>query len=480
MMVGSLKEKTAKGLFWGGISNGIQQIFALCFGLFLARILTPGDYGIVGMLAIFTGFANSIQEGGFIAALTNKKNVTHKDYNAVFWFNIISGILLYIILFFSAPLIASFFNEPKLLWVARIVFLSILFASLSTAQGAFLFRNLMVKERAKIDIYSLVISNTAALIMALNGMAYWGIAIQSVLYLGLGAFFRWYYSPWRPSFPFSLKPLKEMFPFSIKLLLTGLLNQITLNIFSVLLGKYYSVNQVGYYSQGNKWVNMGGGLINSTLTGIAQPVFSKVITDTQRQVQVLRKIIRFAAFLSFPIMFGLALIAKEFILITVTDKWLNSVPIIQLLCIWGAFAPICELYKNIIISHGRSDIYLYSNIIFGVFQLLLLIFMLPYGILWMVGVYVCAYFIWLLSWHLLVSHLIHLSFRDILKDISPYFFVTFIVLTISYVITYNIDSLFLKIILKILMSAVLYVLILWYSNSIILKESIMFLRQLKR
>ena len=109
MMVGSLKEKTAKGLFWGGISNGIQQIFALCFGLFLARILTPGDYGIVGMLAIFTGFANSIQEGGFIAALTNKKNVTHKDYNAVFWFNIISGILLYIILFFSAPLIASFF-----------------------------------------------------------------------------------------------------------------------------------------------------------------------------------------------------------------------------------------------------------------------------------------------------------------------------------------------------------------------------------
>lgn len=120
----SLKDKTAKGLFWGGVSNGVQQILALLFGIFLSRILSPGDYGMVGMLTIFTGFANALQESGFSAALTNKLDIKHEDYNSVFWFNIVVGIGLYVILFFSAPLIAVFFDQPDLLWVSRIVFLS--------------------------------------------------------------------------------------------------------------------------------------------------------------------------------------------------------------------------------------------------------------------------------------------------------------------------------------------------------------------
>lgn len=480
MKEGSLKDKTAKGLLWGGVSNGIQQIIALCFGIFLARILSPEDYGIVGMLAIFTGFANTIQEGGFIAALTNRKDIKHEDYNSVFWFNIISGCIMYILLFFSAPLIVSFFDEPKLLWVSRIVFLSFLFGSFSTAQGAFLFRNLMVKERAKIDILSLLLSNTASLIMALNGMAYWGIAIQTALYIALGTIFRWYYSPWRPTFSFDIKPLKEMFPFSVKLLLTGLFSQITMNIFSVLLGKFYSAQQVGYYSQGNKWVNMGGGLINNTLTGIAQPVFSRVTTEKERQVQILRKIIRFTVFISFPIMFGLALIAKELILITVTEKWLQSVPIVQILCVWGGFAPICELYKSVVISHGRSDLYLFSNIIFGIFQLLLLILLLPYGILWMMITYVGAYFCWLISWHIIVYKLIGLSLKDVTKDISPYLFVTLCVLSVSYLVSSQFVDIYIQIILKIILAIILYVSILWYSNSKIFKESICFLLQLRK
>lgn len=476
----SLKEKTANGLLWGGISNGIQQIIAFCFGIFLARILSPEDYGIVGMLAIFTGFANTIQEGGFIAALTNKKDVKHEDYNSVFWFNIIAGSVLYIILFFSAPLIASFFNEPKLLWVSRIVFLSFLFGSFCTAQGAFLFRNLMVKERAKIDILSLLLSNTASLVMALNGMAYWGIAIQVALYIGFGAIFRWYYSPWRPTFSLDIKPLKEMFPFSVRLVLTGLFSQITMNVFSVLLGKFYTPQQVGYYSQGNKWVNMGGGLINSTLTGIAQPVFSRVTSDKKRQVLVLRKIIRFTVFVSFPIMFGLALIAKELILITVTNKWLESVPIVQILCVWGAFAPVCELYKSIVVSHGRSDIYLFSNIIFGILQLLLLVLMLPYGILWMMIAYVGAYFCWFISWHMIVNNLIGLSWKDLIMDISPYLFVALFVLSLSYLVSSEIENMYIQIVLKIILAVILYVAILWYSNSKIFKESLLFLLKLRK
>lgn len=471
----SLKEKTAKGLFWGGVSNGVQQVLALLCGIFLSRILSPGDYGMVGMLAVFTGIANTLQESGFSAALTNKQDITHEDYTSVFWFNIIVGIVVYVILFFAAPLIADFFEQPDLLWVSRIVFLSFLFGCFGTAQAAYLFKNLMVKERAKIDIYALLLSNTAALIMALNGMAYWGIAIQTALYIGLGTFFRWYYSPWRPTFSFTIQPLKEFFPFSVKLLLTSLFNQLSTNIFSILLGKFFTVQQVGYYTQGSKWTNMGGGLINGMITGVAQPVLAQVVEDKDRQRNVLRKMIRFTAFVAFPLMFGLALVAEEFIVITVTDKWLACVPIMQLLCVWGAFTAICELYKNMVISHGKSNIYLYANIVFGVVQILVLVATMPYGILWMVAAYVIAYFFWLFVWHCFAKQLCGIRLRDLLKDITPYLLLTALALGAGWWSASFFSSIYVRFVVKVLVAATTYLLILWQSGSVAFRESINFL-----
>lgn len=479
MVEQTLKEKTAKGLFWGGVSNGLQQLLALLFGIFLARILDAEDYGLVGLLAIFTGFAMAIQESGFISALTNRINIKHEDYNSVFWFNIVAGCIMYVILFFSAPLIADYFDKPELLWVSRIVFLSFLFGSFGIAQAAFLFKNMMVKERAKIDVLALVLSNIAALIMALKGMAYWGIAIQIVLYMGLGTLFRWYYSPWRPTLAFNIRPLKEMFPFSVKLLITGLFSQITTNIFSVLLGKYYSVKQVGFYSQGNKWMTMGGGLISGMLTGVAQPVFAQVSGEKERQVQVLRKMIRFAGFISFPVMFGLALIAHEFILLTVTAKWLPSVPILQLLCIWGAFSPICELYKSMIISMGKSDIYLWANVVFGIVQLLVLFLVLPYGIHQMVVAYVGSYLCWLFAWHCVAHRLIHIRLWDVIKDIAPYLIITFGALGCAYFIASLFENIYLQLILKMSIAIVFYVGIMWITNSVIFKECVQFVLKKK-
>lgn len=269
----SLKEKTAKGLLWGGINNGVQQLLILVFGLFLARILSPADYGVIGMLGIFTGLASTLQEGGFISALTNRPEIKHEDYNSVFWFNIFCGIILYVFLYFSAPYIAAFYEVPDLVGVSRILFLSFLFGSFGISQQAYLFKNLKVKERAQIDIYPLIISNIVALIMALNGMSYWGIAIQISLYAAINNILKWYFSPWRPTFNFSVQPIREMFPFSIKLVITNIFTQISNNIFSVLLGKFYTESQVGYFTQSNKWMTMGKGLITGMITGIAQPVF---------------------------------------------------------------------------------------------------------------------------------------------------------------------------------------------------------------
>ena len=156
----TLKEKTAKGLFWGGLSNGVQQVLNLVFGLMLARILDASDYGMVGMLAIFSAIASTIQESGFTAALTNQKEIRHEDYNAVFWFSTLTGVLFYLILFFCAPLIAQFYDKPELIGLSRIVFLSFLFGGFGIASNAYMFKMLMVKEKAKIDIISLICSGT--------------------------------------------------------------------------------------------------------------------------------------------------------------------------------------------------------------------------------------------------------------------------------------------------------------------------------
>ncbi len=181
----TLKEKTAKGLFWGGLSNGAQQVIGLVFGICLLRLLTQEDYGMVGMLTIFSAVAAALQEGGFISALNKKKEATQQDYNAVFWFSLLCSLCVYIILFLSAPLIADFFHEPVLIPLSRYVFIGFVITSLGIAPRAWLFRNLKNKEAAITSFTALLISNIVGVGMAWYGMAYWGIATQSILYVAL-------------------------------------------------------------------------------------------------------------------------------------------------------------------------------------------------------------------------------------------------------------------------------------------------------
>lgn len=353
----SLKEKTAKGLFWGGFSNGIQQLLNLLFGIFLARLLTPSDYGMVGMLAIFSLIASSIQESGFTAALVNKKEVTHNDYNAVFWFNAAISLSLYLLLFLCAPLIADFYDTPELTPLARYSFIGFFIASLGISHSAYLLRNLMVKQRALSSVIGLTVSGITGVTLAYFGFSYWGIATQSIVYVTINTACYWYFTRWRPSLQFNFTPIKEMFGFSGKLLVTNVFNHINNNLFSVILGKFYSEKEVGYYNQANKWCGMGQLFISGMINGVAQPVLTKVSDDLERQKRVFRKMLRFTAFVSFPAMLGLGIVSEELIIITITDKWYSSILIMQILCISGAFAPIAYLYQQLIISKEIPHLY---------------------------------------------------------------------------------------------------------------------------
>lgn len=473
----TLKEKTAKGLFWGGISNGAQQILGLVFGIVLARILSPEDYGMVGMLAIFTGIAGTIIDSGFATALINKKEFKHEDYNAVFWFSLIAGVTLYIILFFCAPLIAWFYDKPELTNLSRLVFLGFLFGGAGVAHNAILFKNLMVKERAKIDVAALLVSGVVGLFMALNGFSYWGLAVQSTTYIGVGTLLRWYYSPWRPTFQFNFQPLKEFFGFSFKLFLTNIFWQISSNQFSVLLGKFYNAQLVGYYSQGNKWMVMGNTFIGGMINGVAQPVLAQVQDDQERQQAVFRKMVRFGAFVSFPLMLGLAFVANEFILITVGEKWLPSVPFLQLFCVWGAVAYLWNLYINLLMAHGKSNVYMWGMVIVGLSQIAIVALTFSFGILWMVAAYVASFFIGLLGWQYFANRLIGLQLWNVIKDVIPYLGITIVAFVITWGITYWIENIYMLFVAKVMLAGVLYVAMIWKSNSVVFKESLEFLKK---
>ena len=333
----TLREKTAKGLFWGGISNGVQQVLALGFGVYLARVLNAEDYGLVGMLAIFSGIASSIINSGFTVALTNKQDATHKDYNAAFWFMFFMGLALYVLLFFCAPLIAQFYDRPELTGLSRVLFISFFLAGIGGVPFTVMFKKLMVREQAKIDIFSLLLSGVIGVIMAMNGFAYWALAIQSLVYVGMSSLLKFVISPWRPTFEFDFRPLKGMLSFSVKVFLTNIFTQVNNNIFSVLLGKLYNATQVGYYSQGYKWMGMGSTVLNGMINSVAQPVLVSVREDIDRQRNIFRKMVRFGAFVSFPCMFGLAFIAKDFIFILLGEKWLPAVAFFTIILYLGRF-----------------------------------------------------------------------------------------------------------------------------------------------
>lgn len=471
----TLKEKTARGLLWGGLSNGVQQVLNLVFGIFLARELTPADYGMVGMLAIFSLIAAALQESGFTAALVNKKAFRHEDYNAVFWFSILMSGGMYTILFWSAPLIADFYETPELIPLARFSFLGFVFSSWGTAQHAYLYKHLMVKQRTIATVTAHILSGCIGLWLAYNGFSYWGLAAQNLIYILTVTLIYWCVSPWRPTFKLDFSPLKDMIGFSWKMLVTRIFNHVNNNVMTIILGKFYKVSEVGNYSQAYKWSSMGGYFIVGMSGSVAQPVLAQVAQDKERQKQVFKKILNFVAFISFPLMFGLGLIAHELILITIKEQWLPCVPMMQLLCISGAFVPITDLHRVLLVSRKRADVYLWNSVAAGTLVLLGCLAASPFGIMTMIVVYMCINIGWLMVWQYLVWKEIGLSIMNSLKEIAPFAMIATAAMAITWWLTLLIGNIYYCIVAKVLLAAMFYIILSWIFKTTMLKECVGFL-----
>lgn len=474
-MAGGLKEKAARGFLWGGLNNGAVQVLGALFGIFLLRLLSPSDYGKIAMLTVFANLASTLQESGFMAALCNLKNPTHRDYNAVFWFNIMMGGSLYLLLYLCAPLIADFYHDADLLWLSRYMFLGFFITSFGTVQRAWLFRNMMNKQTCIIAIVSLVVSNVVGILMAWLGYAFWGLATQSLLFVSCMVLMNWYYSPWRPSLHIDLRPAWQMFGFSSRLLLTNVVNTLSSNAFSFLLGKFYGAHSAGVYGNARKWDDMCSSSINGMLTGVAQPVMAQVRDNRERSRQVFRKMLRFVSFVSFPCMFGIGLISREFLLIFTGPKWEESAYLLSLLSIYGAVFPLLTLYGQMVISQGKSNINMYSTMALSSLILLGLVLLHSYGLYVMVFYFIGINVAWLFVWQYFAYRLIGLRLWETLSDVLPFLILSAACMALTWWITRPIESLWLLLLAKVVLAAVFYVTAIWISGARIMRESVDYL-----
>lgn len=474
----TLKEKTAQGLLWGGLNSGIQQLVGLAFGIVLGRLLSPSDYGMMAMISIFSLVATALQDSGFRTALTNIEHPKHEDYNSVFWFNIIMASSLYVILFLAAPLIGEYYHTPRVVPLCRYAFLSIVIASFGTAQSAYLFKHLRAKQQAEAGALAVILSSLTGVGMAFAGMAYWSLATQGLVYVGINTLLQWHFSPWRPSIHgITFAPVRRMFRFSCKILATTIMTHVNNNVLNILLGHYFTPRDTGNYNQAYQWNTKCYSLVQSMVAQVAQPVLVSLNGEEGRQKDVFRKMMRFTAFITFPLLFGFGLVAKEFIVTAIGEKWLASAQLIQILCLSGATMPLSTLFSNMIISKGRSGTFFWCTFTLGLVQIATMIMIWPMGIRTMVIAYTLLNTSWLLVWLFFVRRLIGYGYWMFFCDVMPFALAAAGVMVVAYVATMPLSNLIALLISRFIIAVVLYYAVMKIARVKILAECERFVKR---
>lgn len=436
----TLKKRTITALFWSFLDKFGQKVIFLISSVFLMRLLDTSDYGIMGSLLIFIAFSSLLIDSGFGRALLNRKEIGALEYSTVFYFNLAISLLLYVALFISAPLIAQLFNEPLLIPVSRVLFLSLIFNGFSLIQMIIFIKASDFKTQTKANTAALIISTSIALIMAWRGHGVWSLVAQNVIYAFFRSILFWLYSTWRPKKLFSFAKLKVFFAFSNKLLASGAIGAIFNNIYPSIIAMFYPMQQVGYYTQAYKYQDTPFAVLSDTFRSVSMLILSEINNQTERLRRVVAKLIKSIAFLSFPIAFILILIAEPLFATLFGEKWLPSVPYFQILCIGGAVSPFTFILNELFIAKERADFFLSVEIIKRIILVALIIGFFKQGITGLAVSWVIYMYITLIISLFLSKKLIAYSFWSFLKDVSPYIGVSLLAVFAAYFIASKISN----------------------------------------
>lgn len=455
----TLKEKTTTALIWSFIDKFGQQIIYFATGIFLGRLLSPDDYGLTGSLMIFIAISTLLVGSGYGRAIMNRPQLRDSELATIYNYNVIVGLVLYAILFFCAPIIANFYNEPLLKPISRILFLNIISTSLLNVPEIILTKKMELNKIAKSSVFSLFPSSIFAVIAAFMGYGVWALVIQSVMFTFLKMLFYTYYSGWKPKKVFDRGLLKELFPFSIRVLIINLINAIANNIYYLIIGRVYNMSQTGFFTQANKYQDIPTGLINNTFRSVSMPLLAGVNDDKERMKRVLRKLIKTVAFIAFPVLMLMVLIAKPMFVFLITDKWLPSVPIFQILCISGIFMVFNNVIQESILSKGKSKELLYVEIVKKAVLIGLILITFDKGLIWMAAGWAVSWFISLVLSIYLSWKIVGYSLTEFIKDCFSYFIISTVICVAAWGFTRYIDNNLLYLIASGSFVGILYLLI---------------------
>ena len=433
-----LKRKTVKGFFWSSMESLLSQGMGIIFGIFLARMLSPQEFGLIGMITIFISIAQVFVDSGLSQSLIRKQNCTTHDYSTIFWINIAIGLLSYIIIWFSAHQIARFYNKPELVNLTRITSLAIIIGSVTLIQQTILTKDVDFKVLTKTSAIGTLVSGIASIILAYLGFGVWSLVWRTIINQAVRSALLWNRNRWWPSFYCSKSILKEHFAFSSNILLISLVAALYKNFYNLIIGKNYSDKVLGYYTNADQYSLMPSSTISSITNRVSYPVLSEMQNDNIRLKTSINKLITNVMYISFVLMFGLAAVAKPLFAIVLGIKWLPSAGMFQALCIAYSISPMHVINQNIMKIKGRSDLFLKTEIIKYLIFTPLLIVGAVFGIAYLIGGIVIFYWMSFIVNAIYSKRLIGYSIVDQSVDFLPLMLITLI----PAIITWSLGSLF--------------------------------------
>ena len=454
----SLKQKTVSGLFWSFIDDFAKLGITFVSGIILARLLTPREYGLIGMTTIFIAISQSFIDSGFRQALIRKGDCTQADYSTVFYFNLFVSFIFYLLLFVFAGTIGQFFKEPKLPAIIRVLGIGLIINALTLVQQTQLIKDINFRLQTRISVISAIISGIIGITMAYTGYGVWSLVATTLSGSFVTMLLLWLWRKWRPSLLFSWASFKEMFAFGSRLLISGLIDTVYRNIYNLIIGKYFSAADLGYYTRAVTFTNLPSQNLTGVVQRVSYPVLTTMQDDPQRLRAAYRKLIQNTMLISFVLMLGMAAVAEPMVITLVGEQWRPSIDYLQLLCFVGMFYPLHAINLNMLKVKGRSDLFLRLEIIKKILAVPTIVLGVVFGIKVMIlGMLVNS----LISYYFNAywsGKFIGYSMAQQIKDILPSFALAALVSLIVYAVGQVLDlSNFFKLVLQVGLGAALTV-----------------------
>lgn len=435
----SLQNKTKKGLIWSALDRlGTQGVSAL-FAIYLARILSPDEYGLVAMPLVFMTLAYCFIDSGFATALVRKQDLKEDDLVTAFYFNVAMGIICYMALFFLSPFIAEFYETPILTDLLKVSALSLMIGSWGTVQQALLTKKIDFKRQTRISMSASLVGGLLGVVMAKMGWGVWSLVFQAVVNQAVRTLLLWVSSKWRPKGAWNWSSFHYLWNFGSKMLLSAILDVIYCNIYTIVIGKFFSVKDLGNYTTANQLGSLPSANLTSVMQRVTFPVLSTIQDDNERLSRNYRKILRLSAFLVFPLMLGLSAVAHPFVLGVLGDQWFGCIILLQLACFCMMFYPIHAINLDLLQVKGRSDLFLRLEIIKKVIGVAIMAVAIPHGIVCMVASSIVSSVLSLVINTYYTGVLIHVGFAKQMRDIIPIFLVAMVMWALIMLFNYLVD-----------------------------------------